>query len=520
MIPPGSSASSYRRRDRPGRVPSPLLEVADVHKRYGGAIALRGATLTLARPGRVHCLAGENGSGKSTLLGIISGNVSADAGSLRIDGDAVAFRAPHEALKRGIAMVSQETSIAPHLSVAENILLGRRLVRTARGIDWRATRVRAQQILRQLGLDYDLRAPAGKLAAHERQMIEIARAISVEARILILDEPTSSLSEDEVGSLMRGISALTGRGVAVLFVSHRLPEVFSVCDDITVLRDGQTVASGPIGEFTPESLVDAMIGQRQRPTEAPRSGLAYGGAAVPVLKVNELSALGCLTDISLQVQPGEIVGLAGLVASGRNELLEAIFGTRLIDSGQLRIQGREYVPRDPRSAMDAGIGYLPPDRKTQGLVVAMSIRDNLSMAAASHVGRLRRPNRRQQTANWHQAKDVMRIRARSEADPVWTLSGGNQQKVALGKWLVRSPSLLLLDEPTRGVDVGAKVDIYVRLRAVADQGVAMLVSSSEYNELLDLCDRVLVLFAGRLTAELDAKQATESDLAAVAGGHV
>lgn len=496
--------------------PPALLQVKSVHKRYGGALALRGAQLEIRSPGRVHCLAGENGSGKSTMLGIVSGTVAPDSGALLLDGHSVSFRGPHDALKRGIAMVSQETTIAPDLSVTENILLGSRLVRSRFGINWRASRDRAVEVLELLELDYDPAARVGALAPHQRQMVEIARAISLEARLLILDEPTSSLTGDDVEALMTAIRRLAARGVAVLFVSHRLPEVFGICDDVTVLRDGRTVAEGAVDTFTADTLVHAMIGER--PIHVRDRSRAIDSAATPALQLDRVSVPGVLQDINLQIQPGEIMGLAGLVASGRSELLEVIFGMRASVSGSFTLAGKSYRPTGPTGAIQAGIGFVPPDRKTQGLVLGMSVRDNLMLAATSGAAARKPPDRRRQNREWRQAVATMSIKAASPDVSVGTLSGGNQQKVALGKWVTCNPNLLLMDEPTRGVDVGAKAEIYDWLRRTADQGVAMIVSSSEYDELLELCDRILVLAAGRVIAELSASEATEAHLSALAGG--
>lgn len=500
--------------------PSALLEVRDVHKSYGGAVALRAAHLTLHGPGRVHCLAGENGSGKSTLLGIISGNVRPDTGQVLVAGQATTFRTPHDALRHGIAMVSQETTIAPELTVTENVLLGHRLVRSRFGIDWKASRKKAAEILALLDLDYNLNLRVGKLAAHQRQMTEIARALSMDSQILILDEPTSSLTDDDASNLFAAMRRLTTRGVTVIFVSHRLPEVFAICDDVTVLRDGVTVHEGPVADIDADALVAAMVGDSQRQQLTTRSTQSNRQDEPSVLSVERLCVPGVLHDVSLHVTRGEIVGLTGLVASGRSELLESVFGLRTPEHGTLSVAGHPYTPTSPRNAMKAGLGYLPPDRKTQGLVLNMSIRDNLALAATSRAAALKRPDRRRQEAIWKDAMTTMRIRASSPSAAVGSLSGGNQQKVALAKWLACKPAALLLDEPTRGVDVGAKADIYSWLKGTATTDIGIVVSSSEYEELLKLCDRIMVMARGRVVAEVAASDTSEERLAALAGGHV
>jgi ABC-type sugar transport system ATPase subunit len=383
------------------------------------------------------------------------------------------------------------------------VLLGRRLVRGTRGINWRATHAKAVEILNRLGLSYDTRCPVRRLEPDQRQMVEIARALSMHAKVLILDEPTSSLTDDQVQALFTAIRRLKRDGVAIIFVSHRLPEIFAICDELTVLRDGVTVESGPIARYDADSVVAAMVGEAQEARRSdsgavptPAKARPPAGAA-PTLKVRELSIAGVLHDVALEVRAGEIVGLAGLVGSGRSELLETLFGLRRPDSATVELEGSPHVPTTPRASISRGIGLVPPDRKTQGLLLSMSVSDNLSIVATSSEGRLRTPNRRSEAHAVAEARTAMRIRAGSDREPTGTLSGGNQQKVALGKWLARSSRLLLLDEPTRGVDVAAKVEIHERLRE----------------------DRIIVMVRGRIIATLDRADATESRLAGLAAGH-
>ncbi len=471
-----------------------------MHKRFGGVHALRGAALAV-RPGEVHALIGENGSGKSTLLRIVSGHLRADAGAVELDG--------------GVAVVSQETTLVPDLSVAENIFLGHRQVARAGFVNWRATRRAARTALDRLGLQVDSSLPARRLKPDEAQMVEIARALSMDARLLILDEPTSSLTDDEVATLFATVRALREEGVAVIFVSHRLNEVFALADSVTVLRDGRTVATGPIIDYDAPRLIEAMVGRALEDFE-PSEGVA---AAEPVVRTRALSHGEVLHEVDLEVGRGEIVGLAGLVGAGRTELLECLFGVRR-STGAIEIDGRPVTHRRPADAMRDGIAFVPADRKRHGLVLERSVRENLLMASTSRGFRLRPPRRARESAAVAGAIDRFSIRARSPAAPVATLSGGNQQKVLLGKWLETDPRLLMLDEPTRGVDVGAKSEIYRLLHEARERGVAVLVSSSEVPELLALCDRVLVMFRGRVTASLPREQATEARIAQFAGGHV
>jgi ABC-type sugar transport system ATPase subunit len=354
-------------------------------------------------------------------------------------------------------------------------------------------------------------------------MVEIARALSMDAKLLVLDEPTSSLTDDQTAGLFGVIRDLRSGGVSVVFVSHRLTELFEICDEVTVLRDGRTVAEGPIGAFDAHSLVEAMVGEATAATAAApaarRAGRREAGAA-PVLEVRGLSTAGRLDDVDFEVRAGEVVGVAGLVGSGRSELLGALFGLAPTTSGtEIRLAGEPHAPRSPRHSIVKGVGYLPPDRKTQALLLGMSVRENLAIVSTSGRNRLTAPKLRDETRAVSDASKTMRIRAHSDRAPAGTLSGGNQQKVALGKWLADAPRLLLLDEPTRGVDVAAKAEIHELLRGVADRGVAMLVSSSEYDELLTLCDRILVMFRGRVVATLPSSEASEQRLAALAGGH-
>jgi ABC-type sugar transport system ATPase subunit len=494
---------------------SEILRADGVHKRYGGVHALRGAHLHV-RSGEVHVLVGENGSGKSTLLKILSGQVQADSGGITLEGRPMSVRNPTEALRMGIAMVTQETTLAPDLTVAENVFLGHRMVARRGLIDWRGTRRRAREALAVLGLDLDPSLPVRRLRPDQQQMVEIARALSIEARVLILDEPTSSLTDDEVESLFAVIRRLRESGVAVIFVSHRISEIFALADTLTVLRDGHTVGGGPASEFDRPKLIELMVGHALDDTyeQADRARDEPGFA----IEVRGLSLPGAFESIDLDVAPGEIVGLAGLVGAGRSELLEAIFGLRKAH-GTVKVGGRVVSYRRPQQAVRDGVGFVPADRKRQGLVLQMSVLENLMMASTSGGSRLRPPSARAELATVEKTISELRIHAHSPRARVSTLSGGNQQKIVLGKWLTTNPKVLMLDEPTRGVDIGAKVEIYRLLFATAERGIGILVSSSETPELLTLCHRILVLFRGRIVATLSRDEATEARIAHFAGGH-
>jgi ABC-type sugar transport system ATPase subunit len=494
---------------------APILDAQGVHKRYGGVHALRGASLTIY-PGEVHALIGENGSGKSTMLKILSGQVQPDGGQIVYEGRPATFGDPTEALRSGIATVTQETTLALDLSIAENIFLGHRMVRRSGLIDWRATRRRATEALARLDLDLDPGMLVRKLRPDQQQMVEIARALSIDARVLILDEPTSSLTEDEVEALFGLVRRLRGEGVATIFVSHRLGELFVLSDRVTVLRDGHSVGGGLVKEFDRARLIELMVGRSLENFDATHDGGSEVEAAV--LRVRDYSLPGSFEDISLDVGPGEVVGLAGLVGAGRSELLEALFGVRR-GQGRVELAGEQVSFKSAGHAIRAGLGFVPADRKLQGLVQQMSVRDNLMMASTSRLGRHRMPGKASEAAMVRKMISDMSIRAHSPSVPVSTLSGGNQQKVVLGKWLATEPKVLMLDEPTRGVDVGAKAEIYKLPDDAAKRGLGILVSSSEIPELQILCDRIIVMFRGRAVVSLAREDATEARIAHFAGGH-
>jgi ABC-type sugar transport system ATPase subunit len=491
-----------------------LLQAAGVRKSYGGVRALRGVDFEL-HGGEIHALVGENGSGKSTLLRVISGQLAPDAGSVGLGGTPLRFGDAARAMQSGIATVTQETTLVPHLTVAENIFLGPRKARRWYGIDWRSTRERARSILDRLGLEIAPEQLAGDLRPDQQQMVEIARALSMDARVVILDEPTSSLTDDEVEALFAAVRALRDQGVAVAFVSHRMNEIFSLVDRVTVLRDGMVMGTGPIASYDRQALIALMIGRALGDLE-----LSTGGhvSANPVLRVRGFNIPGRVWDADLDVEAGEIVGLAGLVGAGRSALLEGLFGEELRASGVVEVDGRPVALRGSRAAMRAGIGYVPADRKTLGLVQDMSVRQNLLMAHSSRSVRLRRPPRAREHALVNESVSRLGIVTDSIDAPVAALSGGNQQKVVLAKWLAIAPKVLLLDEPTRGVDVGSKSEIYKLLDEIKESGVGILVSSSETPELRLLCDRVLVMYRGRIVASLSREEATEARLAHYALG--
>ncbi len=491
-----------------------FLSVTGIHKRFGGVHALRGADLAVRRA-EVHSLVGANGSGKSTLLNILSGQLAPDAGTIVLDGAPVRFRDPARALASGIATVTQETTLVPELSVAENILLGPHKVRRWYGIDWRTSRRRAAEIQKLLGAEFSVEDRVSDLPPDQQQLVEIARAISMSARVLLLDEPTSSLTETEVEALFGLVRALKSRGLTTIFVSHRMSELFALADRVTILRDGRTVEAGDIESYDADRIIERMVGAAPAPIAATTTETAD---AEPALRVRGLSVPGRVDDATLSVAPGEAVGIAGLTGSGRTELLEAIFGTRRPSAGRIEVAGTELRHGRVAEAIDKGLAYVPGDRKNQGLVLSMSVTENLMMAGTSRRMRLRVPPRVRERAETRDLAATFGIVAASPDAACATLSGGNQQKVVIAKWMRGSPRVLLMDEPTRGVDVGAKREIYRLLASAREEGVGILVSSSETEELLLLCDRILVMSRGRIVASLDREQATDANLAHYAMG--
>ncbi|MEZ5077513.1 MAG: sugar ABC transporter ATP-binding protein [Solirubrobacterales bacterium] len=494
----------------------PLLSARGVDKHYGGVYALTDASLEVGH-GEVHGLIGENGSGKSTLLKILCGQTMPDSADIDLEGAPLPLGNPVRSLVAGIATVTQETTLVPELSVAENIVLGRRAIRRWWGLDRKASRARASEVLDRLDLRLDPRAIVERLRPDERQMVEIARAISMDARVLILDEPTSSLTDEEVESLFGVIRNLKERGVSTIFVSHRLKEVFEITDHLTVLRDGVTVAREAIADLDAGKLIALMVGKQvdhKPPAAAPAAGRTR-------LEVSDLAVPGIIEDVSFEVGAGEIVGFAGLVGAGRSELLKTIFGLHPSAEGRIEIDGADAWSRGPRQAMRNGIAFVPADRKEQGLILPMSIRENLVMAHTARLRRLRRPPRRREVDQLDEVVANLRVAGATGRGgaPISSLSGGNQQKIVLAKWLAVDPKAILLDEPTRGVDVGAKEEIYGILDRLRTNGPAILVSSSEMSELLRLCDRIFVMYRGKIVTCLAKEDASETVIAHYATGN-
>ena len=484
---------------------TPILELDDVSKAFPGVQALKGVHLAVAA-GEVHALLGENGAGKSTLIKIMSGVYAPDGGTLRLDGQPVRLSSPTAAQAAGIATIYQELLLFPELTVAENIFLGHSPRRRWRGIDWVQVRRRAREILDSLDCqDLDVDVEVGSLSVGNRQRVEIAKALSQNARVLIMDEPTAALAEADVQRLMDIVRRLRERGVGIVYVSHRLPEVFALADRVTVLRDGAFVANRPIDEVDEAALVSMMVG-RAVDQLFPKADARPGR---PLLEVEALSYRHTVRGASLTVRAGEIVGLAGLVGSGRSELAQTIFGITPATAGVIRIDGREVRIDSPGAARRLGIAYVPEDRGLQGIIRAMPIRENVSMAILKRLSRAWLIDRGAERRLAATSIERFGVRARGPEQLVGQLSGGNQQKVVLAKWLATEPKVLIMDEPTRGIDVGAKAEIHRLMGELARAGLAILMISSELPEILGMSDRILVMREGRLVAEIARADATQ-----------
>jgi ABC-type sugar transport system ATPase subunit len=488
------------------------IRFTSITKRFAGVTALDDVTLSIAR-GECHGLMGENGAGKSTLGKVLAGIHRPDAGWITIDGQDRAFHSPRDAARAGIGMVHQELAFCPDLSVAENLCMGQYPRRLGCFLDRRAMYRRASALLAEIGVDLDVRRNMRALSTAQEQLVQIASAVGTGANVLVFDEPTSSLSEAEAQRLFSLIDALRRRGVTMIYVTHRLPEVFRLCDRISVLRDGRHVGTLQRSQATEDRLVQMMIG---RPIEQYFPQHLSRPQGPVLLRVRSLSAPPRFRDISFEVRAGEIVGLAGLVGSGRSEVARAIFGLDAA-SGIVEVDGQS-LPRSVRRAMRSGIGLVPEDRKRQGLVLMMSCRRNFSLAMLdrlSALGFLRQSRERQLAADYFRR---LNVKAPSMETPAAALSGGNQQKIVLAKWLARGAKVLIVDEPTRGVDVGAKAAIHALIDDLAQSGVAILLISSELPEIINLSTRILVMREGRLVGEIARQDATQERLLRMMAG--
>lgn len=497
----------------------PIVLARGVGKRFGGTVALDGVDLEVY-PGEVHAVVGENGAGKSTLMKILGGAITEYTGDLFVQGRRVRFSGTRDAEHAGISIIYQELNLVEHLTAAANIFLGRELRRSFGLLDDRRMEEDAARVFAMLGADIDPRAEVAWLRVGDQQLVEIARALSLRAAVLIMDEPTSALSEAEVEKLFRVIRELKAKGVAVLYISHKMAEVFAIADRITVLRDGKHIRTVLRSETTPEEIVSLMVGRQieslhfDEPRTRGKPLLQVEHFTVPVPRPN---GRPWVNDVSFTLCQGEILGVAGLLGAGRTELLEGIFGAApMAPVGEVRVDGRPVRILSPLDAMRHGIAFVAEDRKRQGLFSAMSVRENITIAALRQIARLGVVPTGQERRVAEQAANELSIKYAGLEAPITSLSGGNQQKCILARWLLTQPRVLLLDEPTRGIDVGAKAEIYLLMDRLVRQGLGIVMTSSELPELLSVCDRIMVLCEGEKTAEFRREEATEEKIMAAA----
>lgn len=494
-------------------VETPVLALSGIHKRFAGVAALSGADLTL-RSGEAHALMGANGAGKSTLMNILGGILLRSEGEIRIAGQPVEIASPREARRNGISFVHQELNMLPSMTVAENVLIDE-LPTNGLFVSGRRMRDRVRDILGRLGCRFSPDDRVETLGMGDRQMVEVARALASDPRILIFDEPTSSLSDREKRRLFDVIARLKAGGTAIVYITHFLDEIFEICDRVTVMRNGETVTTGPMADYKPHDIVTHMLGdvrleERLRPPRAP--------SGEPVLEVENLSRAGAIDGVSFKLHPGEIVGLWGLLGSGRTEILRALVGLDGIDEGEIRLRKDGRAETLAPGKLHAEVGFVTEDRRGEGLLLPLPVASNISFANFDKVlGRLGLIDRKRERRFGQEFAERLKIKLSSVAQPVRTLSGGNQQKVVFARWLGTAPRLFFLDEPTRGLDVGAKGEILKLTAALAEGGAAVLLASSELEEMMSLCDRYLIVQRGRIVAELPGSADKETLMQALSG---
>lgn len=492
---------------------TPLVQMLNISKVFPGVHALNQVSLSVDL-GEIRALVGENGAGKSTLIKILSGVYQPTEGAILIDGKKEHIANPAVAIRLGIAPVHQEISLEPYLSIAENIFLGRQPLNRLGLIDHRKMNEDARVWLQKLDIATDPSTPLGTISIAERQMVAIARAVSLDAHVLIFDEPTSSLTARETERLFDVIRKLKQNKLAIIYISHRMEEIFRICDSLTVMRDGRVVDTRAISEVNTDEVIRMMIGRDLK--DMYQKTMSQIGQ--PVLEIRNLSVKGIINDISFTIHRGEIVGISGLVGAGRTELARAIFGDLYYETGQILIDGKPIHPKNPRDSIRAGVGLVPEDRKEQGLVLALPVRNNISVTIFPQITRAGFINSILETKIVESYVTRLAIKTPSIKQQVQFLSGGNQQRVVIAKWLATNPKVLIIDEPTRGIDVGAKSEIHALLNQLASNGVGILMISSELPEVLAMSDRILVMHQGRIKAELQGKHATEEVIMRYATG--
>ena len=486
---------------------APLLGMRGIVKSFPGVQALRGVDLCLLH-GEVLALLGENGAGKSTLIKVLGGAHRSDAGTVTINGRQCRFQSPQDSRKAGVAVIYQEFNLVPSLTVVENIFLGQEVTR-AGFVDRKQEHQRAKSLFARLGVEIDLDVPCGRLSTAQQQLVEIAKSLACDARIIVMDEPSAALTSHEVERLFTITRDLKQQGIGIIYISHRLEEVFSIADRVVVLRDGKNVGERPIARITRSEMIEFMVG-RELKDEFPRRTASIGSVR---LDVSHLSRGQAVRDVSFGVRSGEILALTGLVGAGRTETVRLIFGADARDAGDIRLDGKSIAISSPRDAMSAGIGLLTEDRKLQGLVLGHSVRENFGLPNLSWLSRYGFVQLASEREHCGHFLENLRIHVTGQDQRAGDLSGGNQQKVVLAKWLARRCDVLMFDEPTRGIDVGAKYEIYALMNELAAAGKAIVMISSELPEVLGMADRILVMHEGRLTGEIpDARRATQKQI--------
>ena len=492
----------------PGKV---LLEMQGIGKTFPGVRALEGVQLTV-REGQVHALLGENGAGKSTLIKILSGAYRMDEGKILFQGQQVEIRGPHDAQALGISTIYQEFNLARDLTVAENVFLGHLPTKGGR-VDWSTVKARTREILDTLGVEFSVDAPISSLSVAEQQLVEIAKALNRKTRILIMDEPSALLGEKDLDNLFRVVRSLQAQGIGIIYISHRLREIFALADEVTILKDGRYIATHKVSDVTMDDLVKLMIGRALKDV-FPKRTVEQGDV---LLEVGNLSQAKLLRDISFQLHAGEIVGFAGIVGSGRTELARAIFGADP-SSGEMRIDGKPYKPHSPAAAIRKGLALVTEDRKAQGLFLQLSVRINTTISGLRQLTRLGVINFGKELTLVKRMIQELRIKTPGPSFLVVNMSGGNQQKVVLARWLSVGTRIFIMDEPTRGIDVGSKSEIYQIMDELTKHGVGILMISSELPEVLGMSDRIMVMRQGRIVKELSRAEASEETIMQYAVG--
>ncbi|EOD01779.1 ribose ABC transporter ATP-binding protein RbsA [Caldisalinibacter kiritimatiensis] len=484
-----------------------VLEMKNITKEFPGVKALDNVNLRVYK-GNVMALLGENGAGKSTLMKILSGVYKKDVGKIIYEGKEVEFKTPKESQEKGISIIHQELNLIPELTIGENIFLGREPLTSFRKIDWDKLYKDSKELLNRLGVDEDPRKPVSELSIGQQQMVEIAKALSLNAKIIIMDEPTDALTDKETESLFKVINELKNEGRSIIYISHRLNEIFEICDDVTVLRDGEFIGENSINELNEDKIIEMMVG-RKLTEQFPRVDVEKGDV---VLKVKELSN-DYVKNINFTLRRGEILGISGLMGAGRTELAKTIFGALKKESGEIYLEGKEININSPKDALKEGIAYVSEDRKSEGLILGLSVAENMSISSLKQLtGFLGKIDRNKEKKEVEGYVDKISIKTPSIEQKIKNLSGGNQQKVAIAKSLMTSPKVLILDEPTRGVDVGAKKEIYDIINKFKKEGMSIIMISSEIQEILGMSDRILVMHDGEITGELDIDNASQETI--------